>query len=326
MTLRRIHLDITRGKLDDMAFAGGLVGLLPVNLDGGIRQAASASAARASARPLCSAKLRSPASAGASPVRVTVPSQSSVIGPHAERDGSPIRFIVPGKVRAQPGGGADANRQHTACQRIERARMADALLAEDAPAAIDHVMGRHAAGLVHADYQRQPRFSSLHLAHTASCSAARTCSTASCILPCMREACRGNVTAAAEADRAMAETSVSSFARRLPRMQSSCWRKHAGDVDAGDGTQRVDDRLGIRFHSFETGEIRERKIADGEPFPLMELRARDRLRLQAAWRRACGSGIPLAKWMPDRRPPRPSAMRAACSGHRCFDTGSDRYR
>ena len=53
--------------------------------------------------------------------------------------------------------------------------------------------------------------------------------------------------------------------------------KHAGDVDAGDGTQRVDDRLGIRFHGFETSEVLKRKVADGEPFSLMKLRARDRL-------------------------------------------------
>ena len=171
--LRRVHLDIARGKLDDMAFACSLVGLLPIYLDGGIRRR------HLLLRPehLLDRLLRKATVTGFHR-RFTGPCDRTIaivgIGPHAERDGGPIRFIVPSKVRAQPGGGADADGQHTACQRIERARMADALLAEDATAAIDHVMGRHAAGLVDADYQRQPRFSSLHLAHTASCSAART--------------------------------------------------------------------------------------------------------------------------------------------------------
>ena len=156
-----------------MAFAGSLVGLLPVYLDGGIRRR------HLLLRPehLLDRLLRK-ATVTDFHRRLTGSRDRTLaivgVSPHAERDSSPIRFIVPGKVRAQPGGGADANRQHTACQRIERARMADALLAEDTAAAVDHVMGRHAAGLVDADYQRQPRFSSLHLAHTASCSAART--------------------------------------------------------------------------------------------------------------------------------------------------------
>ena len=156
-----------------MAFAGSFVGLLPVYLDGGIRR-----------RHLLLLpehlldRLLRKATVTDFHRRFTGACDRTLaivgISPNAERDGGPIRFVVPGQIRAQPGGGADADGQHAACQRIERARMADALLAEDATAAIDHVMGRHAAGLVHADYQRQPRFSSLHLAHTASCSAART--------------------------------------------------------------------------------------------------------------------------------------------------------
>ena len=137
-----------------MAFAGSLVGLLPVYLDSGIRRRhlllrpehlldrlLRKATVTDFHRHLTGSRDRTLAIVG--------------VGPHAERDSSPIRFIVPGKIRTQPGGGADANRQHAACQRIERARMADALLAEDAPAAVDHVMGRHAARLVHADYQRQ---------------------------------------------------------------------------------------------------------------------------------------------------------------------------
>ena len=171
--LRRIHLDITRGKLDDMAFARSLVGLLPVYLDGGIRRRHLL----LRAEHLLDRLLRK-ATVTDFHRRFTGACDRTLaivgVGPHAERDSGPIRFIVPGKIRAQPGGGADANGQHATCQRVERAGMADALLAEDATAAIDHVMGGHAAGLVDADYQRQPRFSSLHLAHTASCSAVRT--------------------------------------------------------------------------------------------------------------------------------------------------------
>ena len=152
--VRRVHLDITRGKLDDMAFAGGLVGFLAVDLDGRIRRGhlllrpehlgnRMFHEASVTGFHRCLARTRDPTLAVVG------------IGSDTERDGGPIRFIVPGEVRAQPGGRADADGKHAACQRIERARMADALLAEDAPAAVDHVMGRHAARLVHADYQRQ---------------------------------------------------------------------------------------------------------------------------------------------------------------------------
>ena len=90
------------------------------------------------------------------------------------------------------------------------------------------------------------------------------------------EACRGNVPAAAEAASDGGHIGIV-FRAKAASDAVLMLAKHAGDVDAGDGTQRVDDRLGIRFHGFETGEVRKRKVADGEPFPLMELRARDRL-------------------------------------------------
>ena len=81
-----------------------------------------------------------------------------------------------------------------------------------------------------------------------------------------RETCRGNVTAAAEGPGDCGNIGVVLRAKAASDA-ILVLAQHAGDVDAGDGAQSVDDRLGIRFHGAETREIREivdSGIASGE--------------------------------------------------------------